>query len=127
MSKRYERATMGQVGFCYDLDTQPGYTFAEIEGEAHYECTFGEEPSGHGIHFDPGSGDEIKITAWTVDTIRRNPAWVKGAENPGIPYHLKESQPAPAWLIAQMEANAAFMSSLHELISETARNQRGAA
>lgn len=120
---RYEAETSGRVGFCYSLEIS-GATFAEIEGAADFDCKFGEEPSGYGIHFDPGSGDEIDITAWLVDCTRVNPEWVRGEENAGVSYHLTEQHPAPAWLVSLLKADKEFLTKLYQDISETARKTR---
>lgn len=121
---RFESETTGKITFCFDLNAGEDATFAEIEGEAEFSCKFGEDPSGYGIHFDPGSGDEINFTGWFVDTCRKNPAWVKGEENPGISYHLHERRAAPEWLVKMMTADAKFMADLDEQASESARNGR---
>jgi hypothetical protein len=46
------------------------HAFAALTLAMTFDVTFGDAPSGHGEHYDPGSGDEIRL--WSLNVTRRS-------------------------------------------------------
>lgn len=119
MRHRYERSSYGRHEFTFDWMVGD-VTIAEIECAADYTIKFGQAAD----HDDPGSGDEITITRYWVEGVKKNPQWVPGEENAGIKPYIRELQPMPMQ-IAALVREYVNEGRVLEDISEAARLTRG--
>ena len=120
MRPRYERSSYGRHEFTFDWMVG-GVTIAEIECAADYTIKFGQAAD----HDDPGSGDEITITRYWVDGVKKNPLWVPGEENTGLKPYIRELRPMPKEIESLVNADVYGKGRVLEDISEAARLTRG--